>query len=62
MQENEATKTGRIVKDYLSEVAKNNDVIFEPGKPGEGIIGAAKPNISQFLNGLEGRIARTMNP
>ncbi|MGF9909148.1 ATP-binding protein [Brevibacillus porteri] len=58
----EATKTGRIVKDYLSEVAKNKDVIFEPGKPGESIIGAAKPNISQFLNGLEVRIARTMNP
>ncbi|UED74753.1 ATP-binding protein [Brevibacillus sp. DP1.3A] len=58
----EATKTGQIVKDYLSEVAKDNDVIFEPGKPGEGIIGDVKPNISQFLNGLEVRIARTMNP
>ncbi|EJL25423.1 ATP-binding protein [Brevibacillus sp. BC25] len=58
----EATKTGLIVKDYLREVAKNNDVIFEPGKPGESIIGDAKPNISQFLNGLEVRIAHTMNP
>ncbi|MED1948648.1 MULTISPECIES: hypothetical protein [Brevibacillus] len=58
----EATKTGRIVKDYLSEVAKNNDVIFEPGKPNESIIGERKPNLSQFLNGLELRIARTMNP
>ncbi|MFA4137304.1 MULTISPECIES: ATP-binding protein [unclassified Brevibacillus] len=58
----EATKTGQIVKDYLSEVAKNKDVVFEPGKPGESIIGERKPNLSQFLNGLEVRIARTMNP
>ncbi|MGK5511499.1 ATP-binding protein [Brevibacillus formosus] len=58
----EATKTGRIVKDYLSELAKNNDVVFEPGKSGESIIGELKPNISQFLNRLELRIARTMNP
>ncbi|MED1781077.1 ATP-binding protein [Brevibacillus fortis] len=58
----EATKTGQFVKDYLSEVAKNNDVIFEFGKPGESIIGDAKPNISKFWDGLEVRIARTMNP
>ena len=58
----EATKTGLLVKDYLNEVAKNKDVIFEPGKPGESIIGEPKPNISQFWNGVEGRIARTMNP
>ncbi|WP_429844920.1 ATP-binding protein [Brevibacillus sp. FIR094] len=58
----EATKTGLLVKDYLSEVAKNKDVIFEPGKPGESIFGDAKPNISQFWNGVEGRITRTMNP
>ncbi|MFS0557659.1 ATP-binding protein [Brevibacillus sp. 179-C9.3 HS] len=58
----EATKTGQIVEDYLSEVAKNKDVIYEFGKPGESIIGDAKPNISQFWNGLEERVARMMNP
>ncbi|SEF65747.1 hypothetical protein [Paenibacillus sp. UNC499MF] len=54
---NPDSKTAGIVKEYLTVIDANKDVIYTPGKKGESIIGDPKPGIGAFWKGLDARIA-----
>lgn len=56
------SKTGQIVSAYLSEIEKNNDVIYHFGKQGESIFGEPQPNIAQFWNTIQERIDAAFDP
>ncbi|MEY9094076.1 hypothetical protein [Paenibacillus sp. RC84] len=57
VKNNPDTKTAGIVKEYLTVINTNKDVIYNPGKKGESIIGDPKPGIDAFWKGLDARIA-----
>ncbi|MEC0246835.1 hypothetical protein P4H65_13655 [Paenibacillus chitinolyticus] len=57
VKNNPDTKTAGIVKEYLTVINANKDVIYTPGKKGESVIGDPKPGIETFWKGLDARIA-----
>jgi len=56
------SKTSQIVSAYLTEIQKNNDVIYHSGNQGESIFGEPQPNISQFWNTIKERIDAAFGP
>lgn len=56
------SKTSQIVSAYLTEIQKNNDVIYHAGKQGESIFGEPMPNLSQFWEAINERIDAVFSP
>ncbi|OPH53455.1 hypothetical protein BC351_06215 [Paenibacillus ferrarius] len=58
VKQHAATKSGKLVQDYLTLINQNKDVIYNPGKKGESLIGNPKDNISAFWESLNSRISQ----
>jgi hypothetical protein len=56
VKQHAATKSGKLVQDYLELINQNKDVIHSPGKKGESLIGSAKSNIAAFWDNLNDQI------
>lgn len=56
------TKTAQIVKDYLTILNQNVDIIYDPGDPSMSTIGNPRPEIAQFWEGLASQVDHLFTP